>query len=192
MSNNKQDRINNIKKLRVCPRHNMFIEGQIGVLIITGKGIGIFCNTTTGELRQARANKCGVWTLWQYAMGRLKGEYLVSQVPKLSIHMYNNVICAVALGWYDNDENLKYMVNHKNYLGTDNRAVNLELCTSKENNKHRDFRKAIIKIGIKTGKAIWIDGMAVKAKHAAFVMDNSQNDIHKLLEGFYKYVYMSC
>lgn len=54
-------------------------------------------------------------------------------------------IAAVALGFYDDDYNLGFAVNHKNWRKDDNRPDNLELCSLAEQKCHEDIKQILEK-----------------------------------------------
>lgn len=57
-------------------------------------------------------------------------------------------IAAVALGFYDDDNNLGLVVNHKNWCKDDNRPDNLELCTLDEQRCHEVTKQILEKYGL--------------------------------------------
>lgn len=62
----------------------------------------------------------------------LNEDYVVCRLNKRIFKLHR----LVALFFVPNTDILKNIVNHKNGIKTDNRAINLEWCTHKENTKH--------------------------------------------------------
>lgn len=71
----------------------------------------------------------------------------------------------VASTFLPNADNLPH-VNHKNSDRTDNRAVNLEWCTVKENAEHSartggasKYKKAVVAVSLCDGSGLWFDSL---------------------------------
>jgi hypothetical protein len=78
--------------------------------------------------------------------GKREIASILQHDDKFKIPMH--YIAAVALGFYDDDNNLGLVVNHKNWRKEDNRPDNLELCTLEQQKCHEATKLILEKYGL--------------------------------------------
>lgn len=148
----------------------------VGNGVIIGNGdTRMYYDFTTGRVPTVIYNRTWGWKIRNDNSEHIVKGYFRRSVPGINMKVLSHHVACVALGLFDDDNNLGLVVNHKNYNKLDNRPHNLELCTSRENNYHDELRRTLIKHGV------WRDGMAFEAKFARQAILESKGDTLTLL-----------
>lgn len=166
-----ESKIENIRIVRAMKRI------YIGNEVLIGNGnIVTSVNIVTGRVVLKFKNKLGEWIERNGSSEHFEQGYKRRKMPGTTIKLMIHTIIAIALGWYDDDRNLKKIVNHKNGNKADNRVINLELVNHSENTYHNNLRKILQSVGH------WGVEMEIEAKFANKAIQISNGNLETLLD----------
>jgi len=112
--------ISNLSRIKSLNRIITFIDGRK--------------NTKKEKIRPQFLNTSGYWSI----MLHLKSKHYNFRIHKLMADIFLKFPC----------ENKKLVINHKNFIRTDNRIENLEIVTQRENSNKKHIKSSSIYTGV--------------------------------------------